>query len=185
SPRSPSRSASSPPRSSSSPSRSPSRACSCSCRFERPSRPDDRDRRFCHGDEPERGGSTPNCRSAKASLNQVLATPEGRRLRERPAARGGFERGLVRLATHGAISGVGVGGGSRSNRREGTMARLRRLEIHYQQVFSGTLPSTLGASWWVPGIVTQPEWTPPTDVYETASECVVTMEIAGLREDGY
>ena len=66
------------------------------------------------------------------------------------------------------------------------MARLRRLmEIHYEQVFSDTLPYALGASWWVPGIVTQPEWTPPTDVYETASECVVTLEIAGLREDGY
>lgn len=65
------------------------------------------------------------------------------------------------------------------------MARLRRLEIHYQRVVSQALPFTLGPAWGVPGIVARPEWTPPTDVQETASECMVTVEIAGLLEDDY
>ena len=65
------------------------------------------------------------------------------------------------------------------------MARLRRLEIHYQRVFSESLPARLGASWAFPAIVGQPEWSPPTDVVETASECMVTLEVAGLREDDF
>ena len=65
------------------------------------------------------------------------------------------------------------------------MARLRRLHIHYERVVSGVLPATLGASWWLPGIVTRQEWTPPTDVIETASEWIVTLEVAGLREDEF
>jgi Molecular chaperone (small heat shock protein) len=65
------------------------------------------------------------------------------------------------------------------------VARLRRLEIHYDQVVSAVLPASLGAAWWLPGIVTRPEWAPPTDVVETASEWVVTLEAAGLREDEF
>ncbi|HVP60218.1 MAG TPA: Hsp20/alpha crystallin family protein [Myxococcaceae bacterium] len=65
------------------------------------------------------------------------------------------------------------------------MARLRRLQIHYERVMSAALPGALGTSWWFPGIVTQREWNPPTDLVETASECVVTLEIAGLREDEF
>lgn len=72
-----------------------------------------------------------------------------------------------------------------ASRAEVTLARLRRLHIHYERVVSEALPATLGPSWWLPGIVTRPEWNPPTDVVETASEWVVTLEIAGLREDEF
>jgi HSP20 family molecular chaperone IbpA len=64
------------------------------------------------------------------------------------------------------------------------VARLRRLEIHYQRL-SEPLLARLGVSGWLPEIVSRPEWTPPADVVETASECMVTLEIAGLREDEY
>lgn len=65
------------------------------------------------------------------------------------------------------------------------MARLRRLQIHYERVVSEALPAGIGAFGWLPGIVTQREWTPPTDVVETASEWVVTLEVAGLREEEF
>ena len=65
------------------------------------------------------------------------------------------------------------------------MARLRRLEIHYQRVLSESLLARLGASWPFPAIVPQTEWSPPADVVETASECMVTLELAGLREDDF
>jgi HSP20 family molecular chaperone IbpA len=41
------------------------------------------------------------------------------------------------------------------------------------------------AAWSFPAITAQPEWSPPTDVVETASEWTVTLEIAGLRDDEY
>jgi len=59
------------------------------------------------------------------------------------------------------------------------------LHIHYERVVSGTLPARLGEAWGLPGIVSHPEWTPPTDVYETATEWVVTVELAGLQEDDF
>jgi len=65
------------------------------------------------------------------------------------------------------------------------VARLRRLEIHYERVFSEVLPARMIAAWSFPAITAQPEWSPPTDVVETASEWVVTLEIAGLRDDEY
>src|SRR5215831_8260766 len=65
------------------------------------------------------------------------------------------------------------------------MARLRRLQIHYERVVSEALPVTLTAAWWLPGIVARQEWTPPTDVYETGPEWVVTLELAGLHEDEF
>jgi HSP20 family protein len=65
------------------------------------------------------------------------------------------------------------------------LARLRRLHIHYERVVSAALPASLGASWELPGIVTRPEWTPPIDLVETASEWVVTLELAGLREEEF
>ncbi len=65
------------------------------------------------------------------------------------------------------------------------MARLRRLHIHYERVVSSGLPAGIGLFGWLPGIVTRPEWSPPTDVVETTSEFVVTLEIAGLREDEF
>jgi HSP20 family protein len=68
---------------------------------------------------------------------------------------------------------------------EVSVARLGRLHIHYERMVSEALPAWLGASWWLPGIVTRPEWNPPTDVVETAAEWVVTLEIAGLREDEF
>ena len=65
------------------------------------------------------------------------------------------------------------------------MARLRRLHIHYERMVSGTLSGRFGAAWGLPGIVAHPEWIPPTDVYETATEWVVTLELAGLQEDDF
>jgi len=65
------------------------------------------------------------------------------------------------------------------------VARLRRLQIHYERVFSEVLPSRMVAAWSFPAIVSRPEWSPPTDAVETAAEWVVTLEIAGLREDEY
>ncbi|HZJ54553.1 MAG TPA: Hsp20/alpha crystallin family protein [Myxococcaceae bacterium] len=65
------------------------------------------------------------------------------------------------------------------------MARLRRLQIHYERVFSEVLPERMIAAWSFPAIVPQPEWNPPTDVVETAAEWVMTLEIAGLREEEY
>ena len=61
------------------------------------------------------------------------------------------------------------------------MARLRRLQIRYERVFTEVLPSRMVA-WSFPAIASRPEWSPPTDVVETAAEWVVTLEIAGLRE---
>ncbi len=65
------------------------------------------------------------------------------------------------------------------------MARLRRVLIQYERVFSGALPPAVTATWWVPGILAGPEWSPPTDVIETGSEWRVTLEVAGLREDEF
>jgi HSP20 family molecular chaperone IbpA len=65
------------------------------------------------------------------------------------------------------------------------VARLRRLQIRYERVFSDVLSSTMGAAWSFPAIASRPEWSPPTDVVETATEWVVTLEIAGLHEDDY
>jgi HSP20 family protein len=65
------------------------------------------------------------------------------------------------------------------------VARLRRLQIHYERVFSEVLPSRMVAAWSFPAIVPRPEWSPPMDVVETAAEWVVTLELGGLREDEY
>ena len=65
------------------------------------------------------------------------------------------------------------------------MARLRRLQIRYERVFTDVLSSRMVAAWSFPAIASRPEWSPPTDVVETATEWVVTLEIAGLREDDY
>ncbi len=65
------------------------------------------------------------------------------------------------------------------------MARLRRLQIHYERVLSEGLPTTLVAAWSFPAIAPRPEWSPPADVVETASEWMVTLEIGGLRDDEY
>ncbi|HEY1418664.1 MAG TPA: hypothetical protein VGF41_12205, partial [Myxococcaceae bacterium] len=65
------------------------------------------------------------------------------------------------------------------------MARLRRLQIHYERVVSEALPATLVAAWSFPAIVPRPEWSPPADLVETGSEWVVTLEVAGLRDDEY
>ncbi|MGZ3445742.1 MAG: Hsp20/alpha crystallin family protein [Myxococcaceae bacterium] len=50
---------------------------------------------------------------------------------------------------------------------------------------SESLPAAAAATWLLPGILTRPEWSPPADVVETASEWLVTLEIAGLREDEF
>src|SRR5262249_57805426 len=68
---------------------------------------------------------------------------------------------------------------------ESLVARLRRLQIHYERAFSEALPTTLVAAWSFPAIAPRPEWSPPADVVETASEWMVTLEIAGLRDDEY
>jgi HSP20 family protein len=68
---------------------------------------------------------------------------------------------------------------------ESTLARLRRLQIRYERVFTEVLPSRMVAAWSFPAIASRPEWSPPTDVVETAAEWVVTLELAGLREDDY
>ena len=65
------------------------------------------------------------------------------------------------------------------------MARLRRLQIRYERVFTEVLPSRMIAGWSFPAIASRPEWSPPTDVVETTTEWAVTLEIAGLREDDY
>jgi HSP20 family molecular chaperone IbpA len=65
------------------------------------------------------------------------------------------------------------------------VARLRRLQIHYERVISEALPATWFATWSFPAIAPRPEWSPPADVVETASEWSVTLEIAGLHEDEY
>ena len=65
------------------------------------------------------------------------------------------------------------------------MARLRRIQIHYERVFSEGLPARMVPAWSFPAIAPQPEWSPPTDMVETAAGWVVTLEIAGLREDEY
>lgn len=65
------------------------------------------------------------------------------------------------------------------------MARLRRLQIRYERVFTDVLSSRMVAAWSFPAIASRPEWSPPSDVVETATEWVVTLEIAGLHEDDY
>ena len=65
------------------------------------------------------------------------------------------------------------------------MARLRRLQIRYERVFTEVLPARIITAWTFPAIAPRPEWSPPTDVVETAAEWVVTLEIAGLGEDAY
>jgi len=65
------------------------------------------------------------------------------------------------------------------------VARLRRLQIRYERVFGDVLSSRMVAAWSFPAIASRPEWSPPTDVVETATEWVVTLEIAGLHEDDY
>jgi HSP20 family protein len=75
--------------------------------------------------------------------------------------------------------------GEEPSSEESIVARLRRLQIHYQRVFTEAIPATLVAAWSFPAIAARPEWSPPTDMVETASEWTVTLEIAGLREDEY
>jgi HSP20 family protein len=65
------------------------------------------------------------------------------------------------------------------------VARLRRLHIHYERLFSEGPPARMVAAWSFPAILSQPEWSPPTDVVETAAGWMVTLEIAGLHEDEY
>ena len=65
------------------------------------------------------------------------------------------------------------------------MARLRRLQIHYERVFSEVLPSRMVAAWSFPAISLSTRVEPADGRVDTAAEWVVTLEIAGLREDEY
>jgi HSP20 family protein len=65
------------------------------------------------------------------------------------------------------------------------VARLRRIQIHYERVLSEGLPAKMVTAWSFAAIVPQPEWSPPTDMVETAAGWAVTLEIGGLREDEY
>jgi HSP20 family protein len=60
--------------------------------------------------------------------------------------------------------------------------RLRRLHVRYARS-DELAPDPLGDPWRRLPSVARPEWRPPCDVYETASEWIVKAEIAGLDDE--
>ena len=78
-----------------------------------------------------------------------------------------------------AGSGGGSGGGSsgRPSRGSGsfTVHLAEELEVYFNEVAHGRPV----------GFVASPKWKPPTDVYETETELVVHMDIAGMSSDDF
>ena len=64
--------------------------------------------------------------------------------------------------------------------------RYRRLSYRYAVVLTPREPRLLGNRWGagLPRVMlAQPQWCPPTDVYETPAAVTVTVELAGVDDD--
>ena len=64
--------------------------------------------------------------------------------------------------------------------------RYRRLKYRYAVVLATNRAGALGQDLPVGGlraVIAQPRWRPPADVYETASDVHVTVELAGIEPD--
>ena len=74
-------------------------------------------------------------------------------------------------------SGAGGGGPQRPSRGSGTFSVhfADELEVYFNEVAHGRPV----------GFVGSPKWKPPTDVYETATDIVVYMDIAGMRPEDF
>jgi len=74
-------------------------------------------------------------------------------------------------------AGAGSGPGGRPSRGSGsfTVHLAEELEVYFNEVAHGRPV----------GFVASPKWKPPTDVYETETELVVHMDIAGMSSDDF
>src|SRR5256885_1160535 len=74
-------------------------------------------------------------------------------------------------------AGAGSGPGGRPSRGSGsfTVHLAEELEVYFNEVAHGRPV----------GFVASPKWKPPTDVYETDTELVVHMDIAGMSSDDF
>src|SRR2546422_11400998 len=68
-------------------------------------------------------------------------------------------------------------GGNRPSRGSGsfTVHLADELEVYFNEVAHGRPV----------GFVASPKWKPPTDIYETAGELVLHMDIAGMRAEDF
>lgn len=65
--------------------------------------------------------------------------------------------------------------------------RYRRLSYRYTQVISTPAPGLLGDPWSTrpPMPFAGPQWRPPADLYETATELILKAEVAGMAEEDF
>jgi HSP20 family protein len=64
--------------------------------------------------------------------------------------------------------------------------RYRRLGYRYAMVLTASQPRQLAQDWRagrLSVLIAQPRWRPPADVYETAANVYVTVELAGVDPD--
>jgi HSP20 family protein len=65
--------------------------------------------------------------------------------------------------------------------------QYRRFSYRYTSIFTG-IASPLPSHFWgshVPVSFAQPQWQPPADLYETATNLIVKAEIAGMAEENF
>jgi HSP20 family protein len=65
--------------------------------------------------------------------------------------------------------------------------RYRRLSYHYTGIVSGMKCSLPANSWsgYLPSGFAHRQWQPPADLYETATDTIVKVEIAGLADEDF